>query len=246
MLSHPHASPVLALFSFCALAASSFAQAPPTVAEALQKQHIELTEPALLQALHSPINSVRGLAAAELAELKLAVDLPAILEAARAETDPLTEVNIAAAATWLGSKEGLQILTRACRDKTRPTWVRIDAARNAFEKQDHTCFLALIDLMRPEVESGPRIEAMSVATQIKPKTPEEARLLLYWTLTALSDADPMVRLEASDSLRWLNDPASVYPLRKAINEEEDKSIRLQMQTSLDYLEHHATTKAAPL
>jgi hypothetical protein len=45
----------------CALAVHCYSQAPPTFAEALQRHHVELTEVALVQALHNTDKEVRGL-----------------------------------------------------------------------------------------------------------------------------------------------------------------------------------------
>lgn len=238
--SKSNAAAILWLFStflwLCTLRGTCPAQAPPTVTEALQKYHVEITEESLLQALHSPQKEVRGLAAAELAELKFTPDLPDIIAAARTESDPLTQVNIAAAATWLGSDEGLQIITGDCRNQALPPAVRIVAARNAFDKQDHTCFSSLIDLMRPEADRGARIEAMSTASQIKPKTAQEAQLVLDSLLLAINDRDLGIKLEACDDLRRLDDPRALDPLRRAIGEEQDKELKQQMQSSLTYLE----------
>jgi HEAT repeat protein len=227
---------LLAALWLCARGEPCFGQAPPTFEEVLQKRHIEITETSLIQALHNPEKEVRGLAAAELAALKITSALPEIVRAAQTEIDGQTQVNIAAAATWLGSDQGLQLLTSICRDQRVAADVRISAARNAFDKQDHSCLPSLVELMRPGAEPGVRTMALSVASQLKPKTPQEAQLVLDSALLALMDQDAMVKLQACDALRWLRDPRSVEPLRKAINEEREEAVRQQMEFSLRYLE----------
>jgi HEAT repeat protein len=225
-----------------ALAGTCFAQAPPTFTEALQEHHVEITETSLIQALHSPEKEVRGLAAAALAELKMTAALPEIVRAAQTEIDALTQVNIAAAATWLGSDQGLQILTSVCRNQTISAYVRITAARNAFDKQDHSCFPSLIELMRPDAEPEERIDALSAASQIKSKTPQEVQAVLESALVALRDKNAMVKLRACEALRWINDPSSLQPLQRAIDDERDESVRQQMKSSLDFLERNHPTK----
>lgn len=244
MVLHSKANPATAMrlvlmqLWLYALAGTCFAQAPPTFTEALQKYHVEITETSLIQALHSPEKEVRGLAAAELAELKMTAALPEIIRAAQTEIDAQTQVNIAAAATWLGSDQGLQILTSVCRDQTISAYVRISAARNAFDKQDHSCLPSLIELMRPAAEPDERIVALNAASQIKSKTPQEAQVVLESALLALRDKNARVKLQACEALRWINDPRSLQPLRKAIDDEREESVRQQMKSSLDYLERN--------
>ena len=85
---------------------------PPveTFADGLTRRNIPLTEPDLIAALKNPDPEIRSLAAAQLAEMKVTDALPQIVRAAQDERDIRTQVNIAAAATWLGSDQGLLIL----------------------------------------------------------------------------------------------------------------------------------------
>jgi HEAT repeat protein len=166
---------LLGHFLLCATALPCYSQAPPTIAEALTLHHVELTEAALVQALLSPDKEVRGLAAAELAELKFTSALPDILRAAETEHDAQTQVTIASAATWMGSDQSLQLLIGICRNPAVSAYVRLDAARHVFDKQDHSCFPALVEMMRPPEETGLRISALSLGSQIKPKTEQEAQ-----------------------------------------------------------------------
>jgi HEAT repeat protein len=220
----------------CALAVHCYSQAPPTIAEVLQRHYVELTEVALVQALHSADKEVRGLAAAELAELKLTSALPEIVYAARNENDAQTRVNMASAATWLGSDEGLHILTSMCNSSTVPAFVRVRAAQSAFDKQDHSCFPALVEMMRPIAETDARIHALELASQIKDKTDQEARIVLMSAVDALQDQDIRMRLQACEALRWLKDIQAVQPLRNAIDLEREEAVSQQMKSTLNYLE----------
>lgn len=241
MIDHPMSSRLQAMrifllgLSLCAVEVTCYSQPPPTFAQSLQQHHIELTEEALLQALHNPEKEIRSLAASELAEMKVGAALPEILRATQDEKDPQTQVNLAAAATWLGSEEGLKTLIGICRNQAASPFVRIAAARYVFDKQDHSCFPALVELMRPSAGRA-RIGALSLASQIKPKTEQELQIVVASALDALRDPELGIRFQACEALRWINDPSAIPPLRKAIDDEQDEVVRQQMKYSLTYLE----------
>jgi HEAT repeat protein len=228
----------LCIYGVCTLAVHCYSQQgpPPTIEEVLRGHHVELNEVALIRALHSADKEVRGLAAAELAGLKLTSALPEIVYAAKNENDLQTQVNIAAAATWLNSDEGLQILTSICRDSTVSAFVRVRAARSVFDKNDHSCFSALVEIMRPISETDARIYALEAASQIKHKTQQEAQIILTWAVDALQDQNIRLRLHACQAIRLLKDPQAVQPLRRATDVEREEAVREQMKSSLNYLE----------
>jgi HEAT repeat protein len=224
------------LFSLCLIADNGEAQAPPTIAQALRQSHIELTEPALIQALGSSDRGIRGLAASELAELKAQTALPDIVRAAEWEKDPLTQVNIAAAAVSLGSEEGMEILTNICANPAASASVRSAAARNVFDAQDHACFPALVEIMRSAENPDDRIGALSLASQIEFRTEQETQTVLALALLALADQDLRVRLQAGESLRWINDRRAIPALQKAISLEPEEAVRQEMKSALAFLQ----------
>ncbi len=126
------------LVLLCAVVGTGLSQAPPTLLQALQQHHVGTTRPAFIEALHHPDQEVRGLAAAELAEEKVASALPMILRAAEEEKDPQTRLNLAKAATWMGSADGAEMLKDICGDRNLSSWVRLNAARDLFDRQDHS------------------------------------------------------------------------------------------------------------
>src|SRR5579871_6048193 len=93
-----------------ALSRKHFAEAPETFAHALARHHIELTKPALIEALRNPDKEVRGLAAWQLLEMKEDDSLPMILQAVRDERDSQTKINLASAAASMGSQEARAVL----------------------------------------------------------------------------------------------------------------------------------------
>ena len=212
-----------------------FSQAPETFVQALSRHGVAVTEPALVDALRNPDKEVRGLAAAELAELKATDSLREIMHAAEIEKDTLTKVNIAAAATWLGSPDGLNLLKRVCVDSTLPPYARLNAARNVFDKGDHTCFTAVADMMLPSADLDTRIGALYLLSQLHDRTEDESRRVLQLLVAALTDPDLRMRLETCQGLRWLNNPGTITPLRNALATEREEIVRTQMQSTLDSL-----------
>ena len=122
---------------FVLIARRGTSQAPPTFEQELTRLGISLTNPSLILALRNEKPEIRGLAAAELAEMKAVEALPDILRAANDERVELTQVNIAAAATWLGSSEGTSLLVRMCQNRGLQPYTRQNAARNAFDAGNH-------------------------------------------------------------------------------------------------------------
>jgi HEAT repeat protein len=212
-----------------------FSQAPESFVQALSRHGVAVTKPALVEALRNPDKEVRGLAAAELAELKATDTLPEIMRAAQIEQDTLTKVNIAAAATWLGSPDGLNMLKRVCRDSTLPPYARQNAARKVFDKGDHTCFNAVADMMLPSEDPDTRIGALYLLSQLHDRTEDESRLVLQSLVAALTDSDLRIRLETCPGLRWLNNPEAITPLRNALATEREEIVRSRMQSTLESL-----------
>ncbi len=179
-------------------------QAPPTILQALEQRHGSTTPAALIEALHDSDKVVRGLAAAELVGEKVSSALPMIVRAAQEERDPQTKVNIASAATWMGSDEGMWMPKVACGDRSYSSWVRVGAARGVFDRGDHGCFPALVELVR-SADRGARVEALSAISQIHDKTEQETKAVESLASDALVDSDVGVRLEAGGALRWMTD-----------------------------------------
>jgi HEAT repeat protein len=226
---------VVGVLFVLALVGSGVCQAPETFSQALSRRGIDLTKPSLIGALQNPDKEVRGLAAAELAEQKATDSLPEILRAVAAELDERTKMNIAAAATWLGSSEGLRLLKEMCLDTTLDFSVRQNAARNVFDKGDHACFRAVADMMLPSASPDSRIGALYLLSQLHDKTEEEAVVVLHLAVGMLTDADLRVRMESCEGLRWLNMPEAIAPLHNALAKEREDIVRQRMESTLDFL-----------
>lgn len=237
--SLPYARIVI-LISFAVLAIiCCHAEAPETVGQALKRYGVEINEAALVQALSDSRKEVRGLAAAELADMKLAQALPEIVRAAETEQDGLTQVNIAAAATWLGSDEALSLLKGICETQTKPGYVRVAAARNVLRlpdhTQDHNCFLSLVDMIDSGTDTEGRVEGLDVLAQVSPKADFEEREVLRVALKALQDPEIILRLQACEAIKWIGDPQAIAPLQEAMRHEQEKVVSDRMAAVLKVL-----------
>ena len=211
------------------------ASAPETVLQALKRYGVEINQAALIQALSDPRKEVRGLAAAELADMKVTDVLPQIIQAAESEQDGLTHVNIASAATSLGSAQPLSILKDLCADAAVPGYVRVAAARSVFQTGDHSCFLTLADMVEFGTDTEGRTEGLALLAQVKPKTDTEEKIALNLALGALKDPQVMMRLQACEAIRWIGDPKAIALLQAALDHEQEEVVRDRIAVVLKFL-----------
>ena len=210
-------------------------EAPPTFKQELTRLGIPLTKPALILALSNAKPEIRGLAAAELAEMKAVDVLPEILRAANDERDEHAQVNIAAAATCLGSSEGMSLLGRMCHNASLSAFTRQNAARTLFDAGRYDCYSSVATMMLPSATADERIGAMYLLTQLHERTREQSEELLRLTLPMLAEPDLQLRAEACQGLRMLGDPAAIAPLREVLLRESEDIIRQQIQAALSSL-----------
>jgi HEAT repeat protein len=203
-----------------------------TFAHALTRHHIELTKPALIEALRNPDKEVRGLAAWQLLEMKAEDSLPQILQAVRDERDGATKINLASAAAYLGGRDGTAALEGICHDSGEPDWVRTDAARHLFDLHDRACLPDLWRLMDSGNESYTRIGAISLVSQLHDLTASESARIERVAFETLNDPDMRVRWYAAVTLGNLRDATAIPYLRMAIQAEKEEDIKSQMETSL--------------
>ncbi|HVG26873.1 MAG TPA: HEAT repeat domain-containing protein [Acidobacteriaceae bacterium] len=206
-----------------------------TIAHALARHHIELTKPALVEALRNPDKEVRGLAAWELLEMKANDSLPQILQAMRDEKDPATEVNLASAAAHFGANEGTAELVKVCGDPALPGSVRVDAARHLFDLKDRSCMSDLLKLINSASDGGTRETALNLVSQRPDLTKLEIAQMMPVSLEMLRAKEPHFRYKGAVFLSNLGDPNAISYLRTAIQVEPEESVKSQMQRSLDTL-----------
>jgi hypothetical protein len=236
------ATSIVARAQVAPLAPRWLAGTPPppveTFAAGLERHHIALTESALLAALQNPDGEVRSLAAAQLAAMD---DHPALKEIVRAfqdERDPQVQVNLAGAATWLGSRLGVEQLELMCRDVNIPSAVRLDATRYVSNKHLATCFPAVRDIAKTDQDATIRAQAVVVAASYRGQA-DKAQVV---AAQALADVDPIVRIAAADTLRLLRATNEVPNLDRALRSEGDETVREHLRQAVRVLRLAGTTK----
>jgi hypothetical protein len=206
---------------------------PPveTFADGLARHHIELTEAALIAALQNPDGDVRSLAAAQLAATDDRPALKAILDALDAENDIQVQVNLAGAATWIGSQRALDRLQRLCQNLNVPATTRLDAARYVSNKELSTCYPMVEQIAQTDHDANVRVLAIMAAVSYRGQG-EKAQAL---TVSALSDSDPIVRIAAAEALRFMHATGALGALRHALEIDGDDTVRQYMREAIRIL-----------
>ena len=204
---------------------------PPTVetfADGLARHHIDVTETALKAALADPDGEVRSLAAAQLAAMDDHPALTAILDALDAEPDPQVQVNLAGAATWLGSNRALDRLQRLCQNLNVPSTTRLDAARYVSNKDLPTCFSAVVQIEQSGQDASLRVLALEAAVNYRGQAARAHAL----AISALADLDPTVRIAAVEALRSLHATGAGDALGRALQAEGDETVREHLRAAI--------------
>lgn len=237
---------------FCATPRTGLSQDAPRVGHVelrrygdLLRQHgIELTEPALINALKNPDSSVRFLAAMKLAEDKIGSAIPAVEQALVAEKVPRTRVNIALALGLMGDEKGSAELRKICADTIFVPEIRLYAVRYMFDlgvRNDQNCLVAAEEIAHtidPENFQlvADRQSALELLTRFQDLTPEESRKVFEVVTDRLDDPEPSVRIAASQALVQLANIAAIPYLQGAIAKEQDEGIRSLLEKDLNKLQ----------
>jgi HEAT repeat protein len=213
---------------------------PPveTFADALTRHNIPLTEPSLIAALKNPDGEIRGLAAAQLAASDDHAALKDLVRAFQDERNPQVQVNIAGAATWLGSRIAIDQLETICKDLNQPSTARLDAARYISNKQLATCFPAVREIARNDQDATVRALAITAAVSYRGQSDGAQKIAIQ----ALTDIDPTVRITAADSLRSLRDTDAIPALQNTLKSEGDETAREHLREAIRVLQLASNTK----
>lgn len=207
---------------------------PVSIEQKLQARHIGLTIPELLEALKNPDPEIRGLSAMALADKHVdAVSQNQILNTLSDETVPEAKLNIAYALLLLGNKAGKIALVEGCTASEWPGYLRVRAASYLLRSGEPSCLDAMLSILKTG-DSETRVQVLSWLQEFPTSNSEEVRNALR---ESLADSAPTVRIVASDTLAKTGTSADVPYLKAAISGEQDQTVRLQMQSSLRYLEN---------
>ncbi|MGH9500082.1 MAG: HEAT repeat domain-containing protein [Terriglobales bacterium] len=208
----------------------------------LREHGIELTQPALLNALRNADASVRYLAAMKLAEDKVVDATPAIEQALAVEKVPRDRVNFALALALLEDPSGRVELKHICSDRNFVPEFRLYAVRYMFDvhvEKDEDCLSAAKQAVEA-ANFGDRISALELLIRFQNLTPEESHQVLQLVAARLEDSEPVVRMAASQSLVGLGNPSAVPYLEAAITREQDDSVRSVFEKDLKQLRTRPT------
>lgn len=209
-----------------------------TFAAGLERHQIPLTEPALLAALRDPDGEVRSLAAAQLAATDDRAALKELVRAFQDERDPQVQVNLAGAASWLGSRLAIEQLQTSCQDINVPSTARLDAARYVSNKQLATCFPAVREIARNDQDPTVRVQAILAAVAYRGQAEGSQKI----AVRALKDIDPTVRIAGADALRSLHAADAVGALESALQNEGDETAREHLRGAIRVLRLANTAK----
>jgi HEAT repeat protein len=209
----------------------------PTFGELLKRHNIQLTEPALVDALKNADPEVRDLAAQKPAEDKADEAIPAIVGALASEKVPWTRMNIAFALAHLGNPVGFDTLEENCGNQQVAAGIRAQSAEYLlrFDREDAVCLSALLDVLRG-ASNGYRMQAASLLPKFHSLSTEDSEKAFMSLVRALHASDASVRMAAGRSLADLGDVRAIPELRDDAASERERAVRLQIEEDLRMLQ----------
>ncbi len=207
----------------------------PTLGELLKRHNIQLTQPALVDALRNTDPEVRDLAANKLAEDKAVETIPAIKDALASEKVPWTRMNIAFALAQMGESIGFETLEGNCKNKDSGN-VRARSAEYLlrFNRDSTTCLSGVLDLLKGG-SNGDRMLAAELLPRYHNLSTEDSEKAFTGLVEALHAPDPAVRMAAGRALADLGDTRGIAELGRAIEDEQDELVRSRLETDLGIL-----------
>jgi HEAT repeat protein len=208
----------------------------PTFGELLKRHNIQLTQPALVDALRDTDPEVRDLAANKLAEDKAVETIPAIKDALASEKVPWTRMNIALALAQMGESIGFDILEDNCKNKDTSADIRARSAEYLlrFNRDSATCLSGVLDLLKGG-SNGDRMVAAELLPRYRNLSKEDSEKVFTGLVGALHAPDPAVRMAAGRALADLGDTRGIAELGHAIEGEQDQLVRSRLEEDLGIL-----------
>ena len=209
-----------------------------SVSDALHAKGIDLSHSSLLEALHNQDAEVRGLAANKLAEDGDADALPAIKEALRVEKDPWQRINMSLALWTLHDANGVPSLYRVCSDASVSidVVVRVVQTLHLIHQPGGACINPTMRFFETHRDSESRLRDLPALTAIHDGASAELSERIVRLLeNLLSDPDPEVRMQASQSLVDISSFSSADAIHAAMLRETDENVRSVLKIHFDQL-----------
>ena len=208
----------------------------PTLGELLKRHNIQLTQPALVDALRNTDPEVRDLAAHKLAEDKAVETIPAIKDALASEKVPWTRMNIALALAAMGESIGFDTLEDNCKNQDTSGNIRARSAEYLlrFNRDSTTCLSGVLDVLKGG-STGDRMVAAALLPRYHNLSMEDSEKEFAGLVEALQASNPSVRMAAGRAFADLGDTRGVAELRLAVGREQEEVVRLQLEEDLKIL-----------
>jgi HEAT repeat protein len=206
----------------------------PTFGELLKRHNIQLTQPALVDALRNTDPEVRYLAAHKLAEDNAVETIPAIKDALASEKVPWTRMNIALALAEMGESIGFDTLEDNCKNKDTSIRARSAEYLLRFNRDSTTCLSAVLDLLKGG-SNGDRMVAADLLPRYRNLSKEDLEKAFTGLVEALHAPNPAVRMAAGRALADLGDTRGIAELERAIGDEQDQLVRSRLEEDLGIL-----------
>jgi HEAT repeat protein len=205
----------------------------PTIGELLKRHGIQLTQPALIDALRNADPEIRYLAAEKLVEDKAVETVPAITEALRSEKLPRTRMNIAFALAQFGQTAGFEALEKNCSDRDLEGGVRTQSADyvTTLHRESAACFDATLDVLQTG-GTGYRMQAASLLPRFRNLSKQDSERVFEALVQSLHSSDESVQMAASHALASIGDQRAIAELQDAVAREQDEVIRSQFEQDI--------------
>lgn len=226
----------------------------------LREHHVDLTVPAMLQALRSSDPEIVRVATAyELAEqpgrANSIVDLADILAS---ENDPNVRVAVAYTLGRLGDGRGVRALDAICLDRSAGSGARVNAARAKFALASYAggrgaCRELLFDLLSNDGEEQSANEGRTGALGLVPDyvrsglSRSDLDVLADMVIKSLRAKDVTERQSAASAFRFgaFGGQHAISELEGALATEENEAIRLEIQAALKVLRKGLNNASVP-
>jgi len=208
----------------------------PTFGELLKRHNIQLTLPALVDALRNADPEVRDLAAQKLAEDRANEAIPAIKQALASEKVPWARMNIAFALAQMGESIGFDTLEDNCNNGGTSGPIRARSAEYLlrFGRDSTTCLSGVLDLLKGG-SNGDRMVAAELLPRYHKLSKEDSEKVFTGLVEALHAPDPAVRMAAGRALADFGDTRGIAELGRAIEGEQEQVVRSQLEEDLKML-----------
>ena len=213
---------------------------PTPISDELRARGIDTSESSLISALRNKDESVRSMAALQLAEDHHYDAISSIEAALMVESVPKTRISMLEALWGLGDPKGLPSLQSMCSDPSLSIYDLIVVVEHLTDigASSRVCAIPII---RYRDSHGHSSEANQMVVAVLPDLykwapPDQAQWIVNALQEMLTDKDASVRMEASHGLVRVKSRSSLDLMHAAASREADPEIRSSLESDMSNLE----------